>query len=162
MKRVLYLHGLESKQGGDKVDYLAGRCIVHAPEMDYTRSDIFHYLYGVVEEFKPDVIVGSSMGGYLAYVLGSITKVKVIAFNPALHSRKFDPIIPDFVKFHAPDEFIVILGDKDTVIDCNTTLNWIKDHTANKYVKTKIERISTMGHRVTFTAFTDMYNQHIK
>ena len=41
MKRVLYLHGLESKQGGEKVDYLASKCIVHAPEMDYTRKDIF-------------------------------------------------------------------------------------------------------------------------
>jgi|TARA_B110000908_G_scaffold46334_1_gene56483 hypoxanthine phosphoribosyltransferase len=162
MKRVLYLHGLESKQGGEKVDYLASKCIVHAPEMDYTRSDVFSYLYKIVEDFKPDVIVGSSMGGYLAYVLGSITKVEVIAFNPAFHSRAFDPIIPDFVKFHSPDDFTVILGEKDTVIDCNATLNWIKDHTANKYVKIKIERINTMGHRVTFAAFCDMYNQYIK
>ena len=41
MKKVLYLHGLESGQGGSKVDYLADNCYVHAPEMDYTRKDIF-------------------------------------------------------------------------------------------------------------------------
>ena len=162
MKRVLYLHGLESQQGGNKIDYLASRCLVHAPEMDYTRGDIFTFLLKTVEDFKPDVIVGSSMGGYAAYVLGSLTKIKVIAFNPALHSRRFDPKFPEFVKFHAPDEIVVIIGEEDTVIDCNTTLEWIKDHTANKYVKTKIERVSTMGHRVTFSAFTDMYNHHIK
>ena len=35
MKKVLYLHGLESKQGGSKVEYLASKGAVFAPEMDY-------------------------------------------------------------------------------------------------------------------------------
>jgi len=162
MKRVLYLHGLESKQGGEKVEFLSSKCLVHAPEMDYTRSDIFSYLHQIVDEFRPDVIIGSSMGGYAAYILGSITKTKVILFNPALHSRVFHPNMPEWVKFHCPHEMVVILGEKDTVIDCNTTLEWIKDHTADKHVNTTVQRLNTMGHRVTFSAFTDMYNQYIK
>ena len=62
MKRVLYLHGLESKQGGEKVEFLANECIVHAPEMDYTRKDVFSFLTKKIEDFQPDFIIGSSMG----------------------------------------------------------------------------------------------------
>ena len=35
MKKILYLHGLESKQGGLKVEYLATQGAVFAPDMDY-------------------------------------------------------------------------------------------------------------------------------
>ncbi len=59
MKKILYLHGLESGQGGPKVDFLAKSGLVHAPELDYTRKDIFSFLISTIEEFQPDVIIGS-------------------------------------------------------------------------------------------------------
>ena len=45
--KILYLHGLESPQGGPKVDFLTTQCFVHAPEMDYTRHDIFDFLHPI-------------------------------------------------------------------------------------------------------------------
>ena len=71
-KKVLYLHGLESNHGGEKVGYLADNCYVHAPKMDYTRKDIFAYLIQIMEDFEPDLIIGSSMGGYTAHVLSGL------------------------------------------------------------------------------------------
>ena len=56
MKKILYLHGLESPQGGEKVDFLATKSFVHAPDLDYTRADIFDFLIKTVNEFKPDYI----------------------------------------------------------------------------------------------------------
>ena len=35
MKKILYLHGLESEQGGPKVSFLATKGMVYAPEMNY-------------------------------------------------------------------------------------------------------------------------------
>ncbi len=161
-KRILYLHGLESGQGGPKVDFLAKKGFVHAPELDYTRSDIFPFLINAVEEFKPDYIIGSSMGGYSAFVLGALYKIPVVAFNPALHSRTLEPNFPKFVKEHVPDEFHIVLGDKDTVIDGNKTLDYLKDHVAGKYMQSQIHRVKTMGHRVPLDVFCDMYNKTIK
>ncbi len=93
--KVLYLHGLESPQGGEKVDFLSTKALVHAPEMDYTRSDIFSFLIKTIEEFQPDVIIGSSMGGYAAYVLGALYKTPVVAYNPAsLLKAHFNPSSP--------------------------------------------------------------------
>ena len=40
MKKVLYLHGLESNQGGPKVEFLAGECAVYAPVIDYREENL--------------------------------------------------------------------------------------------------------------------------
>ena len=159
MKKILYLHGLESPQGGEKVDFLATKSFVHAPDLDYTRAEIFAFLIQTVNEFKPDYIIGSSMGGYSAFVLGALYKIPVLAFNPALHSRTLEPAFPDFVKHHFPGEFIVVLGDQDTVIPPKQTLDWLKDHIKDRFVKSDIKNVETMGHRVPLDVFIDMYNK---
>tara|TARA_R110000782_G_scaffold157406_2_gene249655 strand:+ start:6007 stop:6495 length:489 start_codon:yes stop_codon:yes gene_type:complete len=159
MKKVLYLHGLESPQGGNKVDFLSTKCSVHAPEMDYTRGDIFSFLIKTVENFQPDVIIGSSMGGYAAYVLGGLYQIPVLAFNPALHSRRFNPNFPKFTSIHHPDNMNIIIGEEDTIIDGSKTLDWIKDHLKDKTVQYKVHRVKTMGHRVPLDIFVDMYNK---
>lgn len=162
MKKILYLHGLESPQGGEKVDFLSTKSFVHAPSLDYTRADIFDFLIKTVNEFKPDYIIGSSMGGYSAFILGALYKIPVLAFNPALHSRTLEPSFPDFVKHHFPQEFTVVLGDQDTVIPPKQTLDWLKDHVKDRYVKSNIQTIEKMGHRTPLDVFIDMYNKTIK
>tara|TARA_R110000744_G_scaffold345133_1_gene450556 strand:+ start:161 stop:652 length:492 start_codon:yes stop_codon:yes gene_type:complete len=161
-QKILYLHGLESGQGGEKVEFLAKKAFVHAPELDYTRSDIFPFLISTVEEFKPDVIIGSSMGGYSAFVLGALYKIPVVAFNPALHSRVIEPNFPKFVKKHIPDDLHIVIGEKDTVINGKRTLEYLKDHVKDNYVKYEIHHVETMGHRVPLDVFSDMYNKTIK
>ena len=153
MKKVLYLHGLESGQGGPKVDYLTKKAIVCAPEMDYTRDDIFSFLIKTVESVKPDVIIGSSMGGFTAYMLGALYNIKVIAFNPAFHSRAFNPNYPEFINNQVCRDARVVLGEEDTVIDPKRTVEWLKDHIMMQHPDIKIESIPGMGHRVPLDIF---------
>ena len=158
-RKILYLHGLESPQGGEKVDYLATKSYVHAPSLDYTRNDIFSFLIKTIDEFQPDLIVGSSMGGYAAYVLGGLYQLPVLAFNPALHSRPFNPNFPKFAISHIPSELTVVIGKQDNIIDGDRTLNYLKDHIQDKTVNYKIEHVEEMGHRIPLQVFTDMYNK---
>jgi putative lipase involved disintegration of autophagic bodies len=102
------------------------------------------------------------MGGYSAFVLGALYKIPVVAFNPALHSRTIEPNFPKFVKEHVPNNFHIVLGEKDTVIDGSKTLDYLKDHVAGKYMQSQIHRVKTMGHRVPLDVFCDMYNKTIK
>jgi len=152
-KKVLYLHGLESQQGGDKVDFLADKCYVHAPIMDYSRKDIFPFLVQMIEDYKPDLIIGSSMGGYSALILGSLYNIPVIAFNPAVHSRSFEPNFPKFIKQHFPQKAKIILGEEDMIIDPNMTLEYLKDQIRNNHPQIKIDRVDGMGHRVPLDIF---------
>jgi len=152
-KKVIYFHGLESNQGGEKVEYLANRCYIHAPSMDYTREDIFPFLTQMVEDFQPDLIIGSSMGGYTAYILGALYNIPIIAFNPALHSRPFNPNYPKFVNKHIANNARIILGEEDTIIKPSSTLEWLKDHIVDTHPKITIEKVNEMGHRVPLDIF---------
>ena len=122
--KVLYLHGLESEQGGDKVDYLAKKYEVVAPAMDYYDPQRFVQTVELVKEFEPDVIIGSSMGGYFAYKLATIFGTPVVLLNPAMHSRYFEP---EGV-YEGTEEVIgtMIMGHKDDVIDPKKTINLLR------------------------------------
>ena len=122
MKKVLYLHGLESKQGGPKVKFLRTRCSVYAPSMDY-RSNQLSENISKMEEFKPDLIIGSSMGGYLAHIMSKHLRVPAILFNPALHSRPFELKIDSSTIPQGTRDIkqILLLGKKDNIIDPETT-----------------------------------------
>ena len=43
MKKIVYLHGLESESGGPKVSFLAEKGMVYAPNMDYVTLDLSEF-----------------------------------------------------------------------------------------------------------------------
>ena len=79
MKKILYLHGLESEPGGTKVSFLATKGTVYAPAMDYKTLDLDEFIHTLG---MPDLIIGSSMGGYVADIIGSRLGSDVLLFNP--------------------------------------------------------------------------------
>ena len=68
MKKIVYLHGLESNPGGPKVSFLAEKGMVYTPTMDYHSLDLHEFILTLG---MPDLIIGSSMGGYIADMIGS-------------------------------------------------------------------------------------------
>jgi len=150
---VWYLHGLESSVGGPKVDFLysvADR--VFAPRMVYTNPNMFKSLLEAAKIDKPDLIIGSSMGGYFADALGSHLNVEVLLFNPALHSRSFEPEGVSYGETNWKRNFVV--GTEDDVIDPKATRVY-KD-LANSWTE-----IEGMGHRTSLTVFRDIYKKII-
>ena len=149
--KVWYLHGLESDPGGPKVDFLNEVADeVFAPAMDYRNHKAFGELYRkVTKEGKPDLIIGSSMGGYFADALASHFGIEVLLFNPALHSRSIERNLP-YGNANCKKTFVV--GTEDDVINPKLTkaladlnANWIE--------------IEGMGHRTTLNVFKDIYNK---
>jgi len=148
MKKIVYLHGLYSDQGGPKVSFLAEKGAVYAPEMNYKTLDLDEFIYTLG---MPDLIIGSSMGGYVADIIGSRLGVDVLLFNPALHSR---PIDLDLELGDNKYKRTIILGVEDTVINAELTKELEKRHAV-------IEEIEGMGHRTPLDVFINMYNKHV-
>jgi hypothetical protein len=93
--RILFLHGLESKVGCEKVEWLRDQGhVVLNPEMKYHDDDCFELTLRAAKMFKPEVIVGSSMGGYFAWQMGKLMSVPVCLLNPALFQKSMYPNIP--------------------------------------------------------------------
>ena len=87
MKRILYLHGLESGNKGKKIDFLKERAEVLAPKINYKDEALEEKLMYMVEKFQPDFIIGSSMGGYVGSLLANRYGIENLLYNPAIHSR---------------------------------------------------------------------------
>ena len=154
VKSVIYFHGLESKPGGIKVDFLNQEVdFLEAPTMDYTKEGVFEdWLdYGKTEE--PDLLIGSSMGGYFAMALSTHTGIPVLVFNPAIHSRSIE--IDGLGSGTEKLKGLVVLGKKDDVIVPDLTLQMLK----GDWNDLEIVVEKNMGHRVPLDIFVDMYNK---
>lgn len=150
---VWYLHGLESAVGGPKVDFLnsvADR--VFAPKMVYSNPNMFKTLLEAARIDKPDLIIGSSMGGYFADALGSHLDVEVLLFNPALHSRIIEPIGVTYGETNWKRNFVV--GTEDKVINPKATRVY-------KDLAKSWTEIEGMGHRTSLAVFKDIYKKVI-
>tara|TARA_B100001287_G_scaffold257780_1_gene243654 strand:- start:3430 stop:3900 length:471 start_codon:yes stop_codon:yes gene_type:complete len=115
--KIFYLHGLESTNNSSKVDLMRSLGHdVHAEYMDYRKVlDLYEKTLNSIKDFKPFMIVGSSMGGYFAYHLGTHYKTNLILLNPALPNRTFDPpILPDGIE---KSKIWALLGENDDVVD---------------------------------------------
>ena len=154
MKKIVYLHGLESEAGGPKVSFLAEKGTVYAPAMNYESLDLHEFILTLG---MPDLIIGSSVGGYVADIIGSILGVDVLLFNPALHSRSIDFDFDNDTPYGGENyKRTIILGTEDDVINPKITKK-LRPHFDNS---AKFEEIEGMGHRTPLDVFINMYNKH--
>ena len=150
MKKIVYLHGLESEQGGTKVSFLATKGTVYAPAMDYETLDLDEFIHTLG---MPDLIIGSSMGGYVADIIGSRLGSDVLLFNPALHSREIDP---EYEYYNNGYIRTIVLGTEDNVINPELTKKLWPIH-GNE---AEYDEVEGMGHRTPLDVFINMYNKH--
>ena len=153
--KVWYFHGLESKVGGPKVDFLKEVASeVYAPEMDYSRHKLFGELFRkITKEGSPDLIIGSSMGGFFADALASHFGINTILLNPALHSRPLITKLPYGNEFGFSN---VCLGSEDKVIDPYKTITMLQERGTDF----KLE-LGSHGHRTPLNVFKDIYNETV-
>jgi hypothetical protein len=159
MKKIMYLHGLESSNVCDKVDFLKEHNIVLAPSIDYRKPNIEEELMYMFEAFKPDLIIGSSMGGYVGMLLANRYNIECILFNPAIHSRPMEPNLKSLQYDDIKHSFnpLVILGMEDDVINPLISKEILDD--ALSYCN--IKEVDSLGHRVPLDIFVNIYNKYV-
>ena len=158
MKRILYLHGLESGNKGKKIDFLKERAEVLAPKIDYLDDALEEKLMYMVEKFQPDFIIGSSMGGYVGSLLANYYGIQNLLYNPAIHSRSIEPKLFKLI-VEQPNYFIdfnIVFGKNDDVIDPEVSKEILFESEAH----VNFDEVD-MGHRVDYDVFVDMYNKYI-
>ena len=155
MKRIFFIHGLESSNKSSKVDWMQSKGFdVLAPSMDYTTNDsLFSQTLEKVLEFQPHLIVGSSMGGYFASHIGTHYPSTLLLLNPALISRSFEPkIVPDGTE---KSEVWALLGEQDDLISPIENFKILQNMGATI-------RMGKHGHRTPIEAFQGVFEELIK
>jgi hypothetical protein len=137
MKKILYLHGLGSKPGGIKPEFM--KCLGYEvinpalPDEDFDES--VRIARSCIDENSPDLIIGSSRGGAVAMAAGSRGPPLVLICpawekfggtapgglsNTTILHAKNDKIVPYEDSKYLHDEFGVSLiscGDGHRMID---------------------------------------------
>ncbi len=158
---MLYIHGLGSSLQEThqilKIKFLKTLGVVIAPQLDYkSNNKVFDYLDNIVEVEKPDLIIGNSIGGFMAFNLSLKYGIKCLLFNPALAKRSVEQLIPKFeikkaIKY-------IILGAKDTRVPMISTMYYLVE---NKYIKDcRIKSIGKLEHRVPVETFIEVINEY--
>lgn len=147
--KIAYLHGLESSidQKDPKIIFLNNNFDkAYMPSINYRDDSTFDKLYKDIKSLNPDLIVGSSMGGYVSYLIGSKLSIPVLLFNPAMVGRTFDPVVDDSnLKKTRID---IRFGKSDSVISGKDVRKYLKDN------KVSFDHTGyTGGHRVPADVF---------
>jgi|10_taG_2_1085330.scaffolds.fasta_scaffold00563_21 hypothetical protein len=113
MKKILFLHGLESKPGGTKPTFLERNGYeVIQPLLD--KNDFqgsVNTAKRYYDETKPDVIVGSSRGGAIAMAIKSTVKKILIAPAWRKYGVLHDSVGGNDVILHAKEDAVVPYAD---------------------------------------------------
>lgn len=162
---ILYLHGLESKLNPEKRAILERFGAVIAPDLDYyCDPNVFISLMNSNENNRFDVVIGSSMGGFMGYYIANTIKCPALLFNPALPHRPVTQHIPKLNPLNAAPQLNFALGGEDQIIKANDTLKWLSE---NRIAETDFQIFinKEMGHQIPtaifemeVTRFFDQYN----
>ena len=155
MLKIIYLHGLESNQGGEKVDYLAANHYVFAPALNYKASGLLEQVDSLIDHLSPDVIIGSSMGGYLANELSLKFAIPAILLNPALLNPPIKLNL-NFPEKQVSDKLLVtVLGKNDEVIPFESTLSHLQKNSTCPI------DLRDYGHRTPLEEFKDICERYL-
>src|SRR5690554_5185129 len=93
---ILYLHGLNGSLSPEKREILEHYGNVFAPAIDYEKDS--QSIATLSTSFNPqdiNVIIGSSMGGFVGYYISNLFQCPALLFNPALAERSVYQSVPE-------------------------------------------------------------------
>ena len=152
MKRILYLHGLESSSIGSKASWLITNYDCTAPCIDYHKPSAFIDICNYIEQTDAyDLIIGSSMGAFFGMALSYKYHIPYLGFNPPIdpeltirmadiHDATVFKILGDF-PFDGIQRSVVV-GMLDDVVNPDYALDFLPLR------ETKVYAERDMGHRI--------------
>lgn len=154
MSKTLYIHGLDGFLSDEKRTILSKYTQVVAPIMEFRANPGAYYdLLSIAKEEKVDIIIGTSMGGCMAYHLSLHLNVPALLFNPALPFRSVGINLPAQDKVRS-SYLRVIIGGQDDIIDPIQNVAWLATHEKGDM---DIRWTNTLGHRIP----TDVFEEEV-
>ncbi len=153
---ILFLHGLESKLSTEKRTILETYGNVIAPDLEYkTNTNILQYLYDEFHNKSINVIIGSSMGGFIGYYLANSLGLCSLLYNPALPYRNsVEQIIPSNLQINESPLLRIVLGGHDEVIKAKDNLAFLAQNCAVNTDYTIVIK-NNLAHQIPVDIFED-------
>jgi len=155
--KALYIHGLHSNPNPDKIKILedAGLDII-APFIDYDREQatVYEKIKAIAVEEQVELLIGSSMGGFIGFWLAQDLQLAALLYNPALYFDSVQTFIPKTKSISNPPLFFC-LGEKDKTVNPEEVKNYLLNKNPNGE-NIKIINASWLEHGIDLTTFGSM------
>lgn len=150
--KIVYIHGLDSKLSPEKREILEKFGTVLSPDINYyNNTKSIATIIHEVEGENPDVIIGSSMGGFAAYYVSTALHKPALMFNPALAERTVEQEVPKGeIKNRQLKQFL--LGAIDDVVNPGKTLNFIAE-AYNEHTDFHLHILPGLTHNIPLDVF---------
>ena len=99
---------------------------LYSPTINYRNDNTFNKLYKDIKSLNPDLIVGSSMGGYVSYLIGSKLSIPVFYLIQQWLIRAFDPVVDD--SDLKKTKINIRFGKSDSVISGSAVRSFFKEN----------------------------------
>lgn len=155
-KHIVYLHGFASSSQSEKAvlvrEYFQHHLPQHqlsVPDLPYTPAEAWQELQQLCQHNKPDLLIGSSLGGFLATALAEQFGCRAVLINPAVRphlllkqhlGRYYHPVrmrhyevqaehLPQLEalqvrQLRQPAHYLVLLQSGDEVLDYRQALDF--------------------------------------
>lgn len=158
--KTLYIHGLDSYPKVEKIDILKKHKLDPvALHLNYRKKlGFYETLKETALRKKVKFIVGSSLGGYLGFLLANDLGLPCLLYNPAMEYKEkvFYSIMPQLEEFKSPNCYVV-LGAWDKTVNPEETKKTLKEHQHNG-LNCKIVTCEWLGHKIDLNTFEEMIN----
>ena len=161
MENLLYLHGLDSTLSDVKRAILEKQFNVIAPIIDYRTDNVDEIIVSIFENNQIRAVVGSSIGGYVAYHISRQSDLPCLLFNPALFMRSVEIKFTELPKYpYYYNVMNIVLGKKDRVVSYRTTQQRLSvDNTIGLI---NFSLYSHLEHRIDLNTFDEEFNKFIE
>ncbi len=156
---VLYLHGLDgslSTEKAETLNFYANKLI--APQINYRTDDLDALIGNIFKNEEIDLVVGSSLGGYVAYHLARQYDIHCLLFNPALSTQS---VIPNFRNATTYDQYTsimqVVLGGRDKIVNASTTFHFLTSKSG--LTNAIISYYPSLEHRIDESLFSEEFSR---
>jgi predicted esterase YcpF (UPF0227 family) len=158
----LYLHGYNSSLSAEKRTILKKHYTIVAPTINYDEDNINAVIEKAIAEQKINVIIGSSLGGYIGYYLAENFNIPCLLFNPAFASERTNEI--NFIKpettYTKQAVTYIVLGKRDDVLDFQKTVSCIDGEIYD--LKCYIKIHPSLQHQIPVNVFENEINNFFK
>ena len=155
--KALYIHGLHSDPNPRKIKILkeAGLEVI-APFIDYEKEQgaVYARIKAMAIHEKVDVLIGSSMGGFIGYWLAYDLNKPALLYNPAVYFDSMKSYIPHISPEEIPHLY-VCLGEQDQRVDPQLVKAYLMERNPHQE-HLKILTSSWLEHGIDLTTFASM------
>lgn len=93
MKKILFLHGFFASGSCVPANTLReafeGEAVVLSPDLPLRPHDVMNYLRRLIEDERPDLLVGNSCGSFYAQMLSPLYDIPALIGNPHFEMDRF-------------------------------------------------------------------------